>query len=166
MFPCQGKCRRFESDYPLHFNCMQLNHSTLYQTCSAPDFTRSLANLRLAQRMIQTMIRENGIGLAANQVGENIRLFVMYVDGEFFHCFDPTIESHNDTVISSKEGCLSFPGEQCQVSRYETVVVKFANASGHYQTRELRGLAARCFQHELDHLNGITMHDRASVTND
>jgi len=139
---------------------MQLNHSTLYQTCSAPDFTRSLANLRLAQRMIQTMIRENGIGLAANQVGENIRLFVMYVDGEFFHCFDPTIESHNDTVISSKEGCLSFPGEQCQVSRYETVVVKFANASGHYQTRELRGLAARCFQHELDHLNGITMHER------
>ena len=50
--------------------------------------------------------------------------------------------------------------------RYETVVVKFANAGGHYQTRELRGLAARCFQHELDHLNGITMHDRASVTND
>jgi peptide deformylase len=116
--------------------------------------------------MIQTMIRENGIGLAANQVGEHIRLFVMYVDGEFFHCFDPTIESHSDTVISSGEGCLSFPGEQCQVSRYETVVVKFANASGHYQTRELRGLAARCFQHELDHLNGITMHDRASVTND
>ena len=145
---------------------MQLNHSTLYQTCSAPDFARSLANLRLAQRMIQTMIRENGIGLAANQVGENIRLFVMYVDGEFFHCFDPTIESYSDTVISSKEGCLSFPGEQCQVPRYETVVVKFANANGHYQTRELRGLAARCFQHELDHLNGITMHDRASVTND
>ena len=133
---------------------MQLNHSTLYQACTAPDFTRSLANLRLAQRMIQTMIRENGIGLAANQVGEHIRLFVMYVDGEFFHCFDPTIASHSDTVISSKEGC--------QVPRYATVTVRFANASGHYQTRELSGLAARCFQHELDHLNGITMHQRQS----
>ena len=102
MFPCQGKCRRFESDYPLQINIMKLNHQTLYQTCITPDFARSLANLRLAQRMIQTMIRENGIGLAANQVGENIRLFVMYVDDEFFHCFDPTIESHGDTVISSR----------------------------------------------------------------
>jgi peptide deformylase len=140
---------------------MQLDSINLYQTCSPPDFARSLANLRLAQRMIQTMIRENGIGLAANQVGENVRLFVMYVDGEFFHCFDPSIQSHSDTVITSREGCLSFPGEYCQVTRWESIQARFANASGHYQTRELSGLAARCFQHELDHLNGITMLSRA-----
>lgn len=140
---------------------MQLDNTTLYQTCSAPDFTRSLANLRLAQRMIQTMIRENGIGLAANQVGENIRLFVMYVDGEFFHCFDPEILGHDDDIVTSREGCLSFPGEICMVPRFKTIQAKFANASGHYQTRELSGLAARCFQHELDHLNGVTMHQKA-----
>lgn len=139
---------------------MQLNQETLYQTCSAPDFTRSLANLRLAQRMIQTMIRAGGIGLAANQVGERIRLFVMYVDGEFFHCFDPSIESHGDQVVTSGEGCLSFPGETCQVPRYQKIKARFANGAGHYQTRELSGLAARCFQHELDHLDGITMHSR------
>lgn len=139
---------------------MQLNSSTLYQKCSDPDFSRSLANLRLAQRMIQTMIREHGVGLAANQVGETTRLFVMYVDGEFFHCFDPSIESHSDQVIDSREGCLSFPGEVCQVPRYAEITARFANASGHYQTRELSGLAARCFQHELDHLDGITMHQR------
>ena len=164
MFPCQGKCRRFESDYPLHSNIMQINHETLYQTCSAPDFTRSLANLRLAQRMIQTMIRAGGIGLAANQVGEHIRLFVMYVDGEFFHCFDPSILDHSESLTTSAEGCLSFPGETCQVPRYENIIVKFANANGHYQQREFTGLAARCFQHELDHLNGITMHSR--INND
>jgi peptide deformylase len=106
------------------------------------------------------MIREHGIGLAANQVGETTRLFVMYVDGEFFHCFDPSIESHSDQVIDSREGCLSFPGEVCQVPRYAAITARFANANGHYQTRELSGLAARCFQHELDHLNGITMHSR------
>ena len=150
----------FDSRYPLQFKSMQLNHQTLYQTCSEPNFTRSLANLKLAQRMIQTMIRENGIGLAANQVGEHIRLFVMYVDGEFFHCFDPSIITNTGEMISSKEGCLSFPNQFCQVTRYANITVRFANANGHYQTREFKGLAARCFQHELDHLNGITMYER------
>jgi peptide deformylase len=139
---------------------MQLENSQLYLACEPVDFTRSLSNLRLAQRMIQTMIREHGIGLAANQVGVNLRLFVMYVDGEFFHCFDPSIVDHSELTISSKEGCLSFPGETCEVARYATIRARFANASGHYQERDLHGLAARCFQHELDHLSGITMHSR------
>ena len=160
MFPCQGKCRRFESDYPLHPNIMQLDQQHLYEPCVRPDFARSLANLRLAQRMIQTMLRENGIGLAANQVGLQIRLFVMYVDGEFFHCFDPEIVQHSEETVISREGCLSFPGEFCMIARHARITVRFANSSGHYQTRELSGLAARCFQHELDHLSGMTMHQR------
>jgi len=140
---------------------MQLENSQLYNTCEPVDFTRSLGNLRLAQRMIQTMVREHGIGLAANQVGVNLRLFVMYVDGEFFHCFDPSIVAHSELTITSPEGCLSFPGETCDVPRYATIRARFANANGHYQERDLHGLAARCFQHELDHLSGITMHSRA-----
>ena len=139
---------------------MQLDKTVLYQSCQAVDFSKSLANLRLAQRMIQTMVREHGIGLAANQVGVNLRLFVMYVDGEFFHCFDPSIVEHSEEQETSKEGCLSFPGEICQVPRWTTIRARFANASGHYQEREFRGLASRCFQHELDHLLGITMHSR------
>jgi len=139
---------------------MDLDKKVLYQECEPVDFTKSLANLRLAHRMIQTMLREGGVGLAANQVGERTRLFVMYVDGEFFHCFMPEILEHSTEVINSREGCLSFPGEQCEVPRYASLQVKYANASGHFQQRDLTGLAARCFQHELDHLNGITMHQR------
>lgn len=137
-----------------------LNDSELYQACQPVDFSKSLGNLRLAHSMIQAMIREGGIGLAANQVGHNRRLFVMYVDGEFFHCFDPEIVSASKEIIVSKEGCLSFPGEICEIPRHKTIQAKFANANGHFQQREFTGLAARCYQHELDHLNGITMYER------
>ena len=139
---------------------MELDPVVLYQKCQPTNFSKSLANLRLAQRMVQTMIREQGVGLAANQVGVDIRLFVMYVDGELFHCFDPEIIDHSIDQIMSREGCLSFPGEQCEIPRYRTIRARYANANGHFQERDLSGLAARCFQHELDHLNGITMHER------
>ena len=143
---------------------LTLNNTELYKTCEPIDFNKSLGNLRLAHSMIQTMIREGGIGLAANQVGYNRRLFVMYVDGEFFHCFDPEIVSASEEIIISKEGCLSFPGEICEILRHKIIQTKFANASGHFQQREFKGLAARCFQHELDHLNGITMYERQKIT--
>jgi peptide deformylase len=149
----------FDSRYPLH-EYMNLDNNILNQVCAPVDFSRSLANLRLAQRLIQTMVREHGIGLAANQVGINTRLFVMYVDGEFFHCFMPEIVSYSSELEVSNEGCLSYPGEQCQVARYASIRARFANASGHFQEREFSGLAARCFQHELDHLNGVTMYQR------
>lgn len=124
------------------------------------DFSRPMDNLRLAQNLFQLMIRENGIGLAANQAGIDARLFVMFVDREAFHCFNPEIISSSDEQESRKEGCLSFPGETCEVTRPKAILARFANARGQYQEREFTGMAARCFQHELDHLNGITMHER------
>lgn len=139
---------------------MQLDNQILNQVCQPTNFAKSLGNLRLAHRMVETMLRERGIGLAANQVGHNMRLFVMMVDGELFHCFDPEIVAHSEDLDLGPEGCLSFPGEQCSVPRWQSITAKFANASGHFQTREFSGLAARCFQHELDHLNGIVMHER------
>lgn len=117
-------------------------------------------NLRLAQNLFQLMIRENGIGLAANQAGIDARLFVMFVDREAFHCFNPEIITVGLEQESIREGCLSFPGETCEVTRPKTILARFANARGQYQEREFTGMAARCFQHELDHLNGITMHER------
>jgi len=139
---------------------MKLNNSQLSTQCQTADFTQPMDNLRLAQNLFQLMIRENGIGLAANQVGLSVRLFVMYVDREAFHCFNPEIVETSAETITIAEGCLSFPGETCEVERYAKIRARFANARGHYQEREFTGIAARCFQHELDHLNGITMHER------
>jgi len=140
---------------------MKLNPEQLHQQCRPAEFSRPMDNLRLAQNLFQLMLKEQGIGLAANQAGINLRLFVMYVDREAFHCFNPEILEYSDNLVTSNEGCLSYPGEQCPVTRAEHIRVKFANARGNYQEREFSGLAARCFQHELDHLNGITMHDRS-----
>jgi len=139
---------------------LSLTNSQLYASCRSINFDKSLGNLRLAQNLVQTMIREHGIGLAANQVGYDVRLFVMYVDGELFHCFEPEIIDHGHEIEVGQEGCLSFPGERCQVPRYKSINVRYANANGHFQERNFTGLAARCFQHELDHLNGITMYER------
>lgn len=123
-------------------------------------FDKPLDNLRLAQNLFQLMIRERGIGLAANQAGYDQRLFVMHVDKEAFHCFNPEIITHSQDLVAMTEGCLSFPGERCEIIRPLTILTRFANSRGQYQEREFTGLAARCFQHELDHLNGVTMHTR------
>lgn len=133
------------------------------EICQPVTFERPTDNLRLAQDLFQLMIKERGIGLAANQVGLNIRLFVMYVDREAFHCFNPEIIHRSEQQTTSEEGCLSFPGDRCTVTRAETILARFANARGQYQEHTFTGLAARCFQHELDHLDGITMHDRTQI---
>lgn len=138
----------------------KLNNSLLHTVCNDVDFTKPMDNLRLAQSLFQLMIKENGIGLAANQAGINARLFVMFVDREAFHCFNPEIITASDGEVTMREGCLSYPGEVCEIARPKTIRVRFANARGQYQEREFTGLAARCFQHELDHLNGTTMHER------
>lgn len=143
---------------------MKLDSSLLHIVCAPAEFRYPERNLHLAQKLTQLMIAEKGVGLAANQVGHNIRLFVMFVDREIFHCFNPEIIDYGDQIELSKEGCLSYPGEVCQVPRYKKILARFYNTRGNPQERVFTGLAARCFQHELDHLNGITMHER--MTND
>ena len=143
---------------------IKLDTANLYKVCRPADFGNSLANLRLAQSLFQLMIKEKGIGLAANQAGHDIRLFVMYVDREAFHCFNPEILEYSDEKVSFKEGCLSFPDQNCTILRPKQVLARFANANGQVQDRWFDGIAARCYQHELDHLDGITMHNRTQET--
>lgn len=139
---------------------MKLDPSQLRTSCKPAEFAKPMDNLRLAQNLFQTMIRERGIGLAANQVGIDVRLFVMMVDREAFHCFNPEIVEASTEFAAMTEGCLSFPDQRCDILRPKTILARYANSRGQYETREFTGLAARCFQHELDHLNGIVMHDR------
>jgi peptide deformylase len=143
---------------------MKLDNQILNQVCEPADFDNPTENLRQAQHLIQLMMRERGIGLAANQAGLDLRLFVMYVNKEIFHCFNPEIIHASQELVDSKEGCLSFPGEFCIVPRHQTILTEYANARGQRHQREFQGLAARCFQHELDHLNGITMYERQKST--
>jgi peptide deformylase len=145
---------------------MKLDNSILTKVCAPAGFKNPTENLRLAQHLIQLMMRERGIGLAANQAGIDLRLFVMFVDKEIFHCFNPEVITFDDESVVMREGCLSFPGERLDIQRSSRIDAKFQNARGIEQLRQFTGIAARCFQHELDHLNGITMHRRVQENHD
>ena len=124
--------------------------------------------------------RKDGIGLAANQVGIDAAVAVVNVR-EPIVLINPEIVSR-ETEIPYYEGCLSFPGKGCHTKRYETIEVKSDNVDGtmvfsgvdtgeeakgtwedgqQKQNRELRTLEAVCVQHEIDHLNGMRILDRA-----
>ena len=139
---------------------MKLENSQLKICCDEVEFSTPKKNLKLAHELLRLMIKERGIGLAANQCGHSQRLFVMLVDQKYYHCFNPEILETAAEQIEMGEGCLSFPDQVCQVTRPKKIKVKYYSAYGHETIEWLDGLASRCFQHELDHLNGITMFER------
>lgn len=117
--------------------------------------------------LIHLMIHSNGMGLAANQIGITKRFFA--IGHESFDVFqkpaiiyNPVLVSADDEQEVAQEGCLSFPGVLLQVSRARTVMVRYQNNKGEFLLSRLTGLEARCFQHELDHLDGITFDKRVS----
>ena len=114
-------------------------------------------------QMFVLMKQKNGIGLAAPQVGINKRFFIMLVDGEEFVCINPTVLKYGKDKETVIEGCLSYPGQKVAVERSTRIKVRFLTPKGLSRQMNLRGLQARCFQHELDHLNGITIPDRGEI---
>jgi peptide deformylase len=139
---------------------MKLDPIVLKQVCEPVSFDDPKKNLRLAHELLQLMRRERGLGLAANQAGRAVRLFVMCVNDVYRHCFNPEILEVSDELVSLDEGCLSFRGEFCSIVRPQRIKVRYYSAQGTATEAWLDGWESRCFQHELDHLNGITMHER------
>ena len=139
---------------------MKLTRRVLYNRARDIDFDYPVKNQMLASEMIALMTRENGIGLAAPQIGISRRLFVMLIEDRYRVCFNPEILESSDMLVDFNEGCLSFPGDQCIIKRPDWVTVRYQDHAGTEISDRLYGLEARCFQHELDHLNGITMWDR------
>jgi len=144
---------------------MKLTRRVLHNRARDIDFDYPVRNHQLAQEMTALMIREHGIGLAAPQIGISRRLFVMAVDGHYRECFNPRILESSTELTDFDEGCLSFPGEHCILSRPSWVRVTYCNYAGLPVATTLQSLEARCFQHELDHLDGITMWDRFRLQN-
>lgn len=120
---------------------------------------------QLVKDMIETMYADHGMGLAANQVGVNKRLFVMddSPDGKNPKCFiNPEIIEKTGEV-ELEEGCLSFPGVYLKLTRAKTIKIRAMNEQGEIFEMSAEGYSARCCQHELDHLNGITFFDHLSA---
>jgi peptide deformylase len=103
-----------------------------------------------------------GIGLSANQVGIDARVFIMGVDDLLIGVFNPTITEYGEEEDSFNEGCLSFPGLSLQVKRPTSIVATYCNEKGEQVTNRFQGLTARVFQHEFDHMEGKTFQSRVS----
>lgn len=116
----------------------------------------------VALRLEATRKAHKAHGLAANQVGLNVRMFVMGSDFANFVCINPEIVSRSNVVVVDTEGCLSFPNLYLKVPRVDRIKVKYLDQDLKEVECEFHGTFARCFQHELDHLNGITFTSRIS----
>jgi peptide deformylase len=118
--------------------------------------------VELAKDLVKFMYDNNGIGLAANQVGLPYRVFAMRGYPENFVCFNPRIVQPSDQEIVLEEGSLTYPGLLVKIKRPQHVRVRFRMANGEVRTDTFTGLSARIFQHEMDHLDGIEFFSRAN----
>jgi len=115
---------------------------------------------KLLPKMVATMHKENGVGLAAPQIGISLRLAVAEVRKRLYYLINPEITSYSQEKIVSEEGCLSIPGEFFPIFRSETVTVKYINEKGLPKKMRASGFLATVIQHEVDHLDGILIVNR------
>lgn len=124
----------------------------------------------LIDDMFDTMYEANGVGLAAPQIGESLRLFVIDADVMLdeddaeeplgpITCINPEILTSGDETIEIEEGCLSLPDLRERVVRPDNITVAYLDRDFKPQKLDLSGWASRVFQHELDHLNGVLFFD-------
>ena len=149
----------------------QYPHETLMQTSTAwtdTDSIQGYADLeKFEDDMIKLMLDENGMGLAANQIGITKRFFA--IGHESFDTFqkhaiiwNPQVINSSEELVTDVEGCLSFKDIFVKVERPRIIEVQYETTQGKTRFAKLDGMESKCFQHELDHLDGITFNKRVS----
>jgi peptide deformylase len=117
----------------------------------------------LAENMVETTLAAPGVGLAANQIGLSLRLFVVNIGVEtdkenLIAVVNPVITAMEGSELG-EEGCLSIPDVLAEVNRARQIEIKGLDLDGNEVRYEAQGYLARAFQHEMDHLNGILFWD-------
>lgn len=138
------------------------NDPILHREIPEYEFDGSLDPIKLAHDLSANLLAKGGIGLAANQIGLDVRAFAIK-SSPMIVMFNPTIVNSSEEKTIEKEGCLSFPGLFMKVKRAKEVRVRYTRPNGETTTETYSGLTARIIQHELDHLNGITFRKRVSL---
>ncbi|MGW5423872.1 peptide deformylase [Streptomyces sp. NPDC003943] len=143
-----------------------LDEPVLHTPCEpVTDFGPELA--RLVEDMFATMYAANGVGLAANQVGVGLRVFVYDCPDDedvrhLGHVVNPRLVVADGDVIRGPEGCLSLPGLEAPTPRFDRAVVEGVRRDGTPVRVEGTGFFARCLQHEMDHLEGGVYADHVT----
>lgn len=140
------------------------SHDPILKTVCEPfDFlSPPFEPIQFAKDLVKFMYDNNGIGLAANQVGVPYRVFAMRGEPENFVCYNPKIVQPSEMKIELEEGCLTYKGLLVKITRPQHIRVRFTTPNGETMTKQFTGLSARTFQHELDHLDGIIFYNRAN----
>jgi peptide deformylase len=115
----------------------------------------------ILDQMYILMKASGGVGLAANQVGLAMQLIVIEAGGEIYKLINPKITKREGS-ITLQEGCLSFPGIELEVKRSHKVFIEALDQKGKSVSLKPEGVLAVVFQHEIDHINGVTFIDRVS----
>lgn len=115
----------------------------------------------ILDQMYILMKASDGVGLAANQAGLAMQLIVVEFEGKVYKLVNPKI-TKKEEAISLKEGCLSFPGIELEIKRNNKVCIEALDQKGNPVCFDAKGVLAVVFQHEIDHINGVTFIDRVS----
>ncbi len=154
----------------------QLSNPILRQNAQIVENVQDERWQQLIDALIVTASASNGVGIAAPQVSESYRLFIVasrpnvrYPHAPLMEptaMINPRIIVHSTDVVKDWEGCLSVPGIRGLVPRYRTIKVEYTGRDGQLYRQEFTDFVARIFQHEYDHLNGIVFLDRVETTQD
>ena len=123
----------------------------------------NLDRSKLSYTLTENMFHHNGVGLSANQIGIEERVFVMMVDIDLeqtITCFNPKIIKESKDEVVMEEGCLSYPEMHLDISRPRSIIVKYEDEGKSIFKRRLDGYIARIFLHEYDHMEGIDFTQR------
>jgi len=152
----------------------QLGNPILRQQAQLVDNLSDQHLQQLIDELITTVVGENGVGIAAPQVSQSYRLFIVasrpnlrYPHAPVMEptaMLNPRIVAHSQEMVKDWEGCLSIPGIRGLVPRYRSVEVEYTSRDGQLQKQKLTDFVARIFQHEYDHLDGIVFLDRVEST--
>lgn len=119
--------------------------------------------VELKKEMVSFMLANDGIGLSANQVGIDAKVFVMGDSVEnSTMCINPTVLQYTSDTVIDIEGCLSFPNVFVKVNRPKEILAQYWDENLKECVVKIEGYSAKCYLHELDHLLGITFKDRVS----
>lgn len=154
----------------------QLGNPILRQVARPVENISAPSIQKLINSLMSTVSIANGVGIAAPQVSESYRLFIVasrpnsrYPNAPLMKplvIINPKITGHSEEMVKGWEGCLSIPGIRGLVPRYRTIEVEYLSVDGTLHRQEFTDFVARIFQHELDHLDGIVFVDRLETTLD
>ena len=154
----------------------QLGHVVLRQRALEVDNILSDECQQLIKKMMLAVSKAGGVGIAAPQIHHSVRIFIMcskpnarYPDAPLMSptaIINPEILHASDEKVKDWEGCLSVPSMRGLVPRHQEIKVRYFDQQGNEQREVLTGFVARIFQHELDHLNGLTFIDQLETTID